>query len=315
MAIDVTGLTYCGKEFGEIFSRDMLSLDVRSLGITYMDNVKGKQKIYTGEISDLFQPYDCTFSPKGGVSLAESYIEPVALKAQLEACYDELWPTYLVEEMEISLKGGLPRTFEEFFFQKYRQKAAKEYMEILFQGDTDYTGQTKSYLSVTDGVEKILTDATGATHITGAAITVDNVLAQVEAVIMAGMDAAAAGEYTTDGYKVLLNPADYNILKVALGKLCCGNSTSDRFSNYGKTADGGIQVYGYDVRPAYVKKNTIIFGNMAAIVLGYDSFDSNLEWDFIDMRKTLGTNSFRINALTNIAVAVVWPESFTISKP
>lgn len=44
--IDLTGLTYCGKEAQEIFSKDIYDIDLRQYGITFMDGVKGKMKIY-----------------------------------------------------------------------------------------------------------------------------------------------------------------------------------------------------------------------------------------------------------------------------
>jgi len=312
--IDVQNITYAGKELQEILSRDLFSLPLRDAGVTYMDGVKGKVKIYTGEIGDVWQEYSCPFTPQGAASLAESYIEPVAIKSNLENCYDTFWNTFLVDQTSISLNGGIPQTFADWFFGKYRQKMAKEYQEIFWQGDTAWTGTAKAYLAVTDGVEKKLAQATGATHITGAAVTVDNVLSQVEAVIMAGINAAAAGEYVTDNFKVLMNYQDYQLLKMALGKLCCGNSTTDRFSNYAKEGDK-IYVLGYEVVATLISKNTIIFGDTRNLVLGFDTFDSHLEWKLIDMRETTGDNMFRIIALSNIAVGVVFPEGFVVSKP
>ena len=50
--IDLSNITYCGKEAQEIFSKDIYDIDLRQYGITFMDGVKGKQKIYTGEITN-----------------------------------------------------------------------------------------------------------------------------------------------------------------------------------------------------------------------------------------------------------------------
>ena len=95
--INVDNLTYSGKEGQEIFSKSIMDLDLRSYGLSYMDNLKGKQKIYSGDVDDVWQPYTCSFTPEGKVSLAESYIEPAAIKVNLEECYDKFWNTYLVE--------------------------------------------------------------------------------------------------------------------------------------------------------------------------------------------------------------------------
>lgn len=311
--IDVENISYCGKEYQDILSRDLYSLDLRNYGVTLMDGVKGKTKIYSGQIGDVFQLYSCPFTPKGEASLAESFIEPVALKSNLENCYDVWWNTFLVEQTEISLNGGIPQTFGEWFFAKYREKMQREYEEIFWAADTDYSGNTKEYLKVTDGVEKQLEDNSGVTKIDGAAFTVDNILAQVEAVVMRGIEKAAEDEVDTVNYKILMNVNDVRLLKMALGKLCCGNSTSDRFSNYAKEGER-VFIFGFEVIPTMQSRNGIIFGDPRNLVLGFDTWDSHATWKLIDMRETTGDNVFRIIAITNIAVGIVFPEGFVYSR-
>lgn len=310
--IDLSNLTYCGKEAQEIFSKDIYDIDLRQYGITFMDGVKGKMKMYSGEIGDVWQSYTCPFTPKGEASLAEAFIEPAAIKVNQENCYDVFWNTFLVEQTEISLRGGIPQTFGEWYFAKLRQKMAKEYQEIFWQGDTTYTGATKAYLKVTDGIEKIISDNEDVETISGAAITVDNVLAQVEAVVMKGLEVASTNEVDTEGYKIFMNHNDVRLLEVALGKLCCGNSTTDRFSNYGRE-NGRIYIMGFEVVPTMQRKNFILFGPARNLVLGYDTFDSHLEYKLIDMRNTTGDNMFRVLAISNIAVGVIMPELFVAS--
>lgn len=311
--IDVENISYCGKEYQDILSRDLYSLDLRNYGVTLMDGVKGKTKIYSGQIGDVFQLYSCPFTPKGEASLAESFIEPVALKSNLENCYDVWWNTFLVEQTEISLNGGIPQTFGEWFFAKYREKMQREYEEIFWAADTDYSGNTKEYLKVTDGVEKQLEDNSGVTKINGAAFTVDNILAQVEAVVMRGIEKAAEDEVDTVNYKILMNVNDVRLLKMALGKLCCGNSTNDRFSNYAKEGDR-VFIFGFEVIPTMQSRNGIIFGDPRNLVLGFDTWDSHATWKLIDMRETTGDNVFRIIAITNIAIGIVFPEGFVYSR-
>ena len=311
--IDVENITYCGKEYQDILSRDLYSLDLRNYGVTLIDGVKGKTKIYSGEIGDVFQLYSCPFTPKGEASLAESYIEPVALKSNMENCYDTFWNTFLVDQTSISLNGGIPQTFADWFFAKYREKMQREYEEIFWKGDEDYSGTSKVYLKATDGVEKQLEDNSGVTKINGAAFTVDNILAQVEAAINSGLAVAASAEVDTVNYKILMNVNDVRLLKMALGKLCCGNSTNDRFSNYAKEGDR-VFIYGFEVIPTMQSRNSIIFGDPRNLVLGFDTYDSHLSWKLIDMRETTGDNMFRIIAITNIAVGIVFPEGFVYSR-
>lgn len=308
--IDLENITYSGKEIQDIFSKDIYDIDLRQYGVTFMDGVKGKTKIYTGEIGDAWQVYTCGFTPEGNVSLAEAFIEPVEIKVNLENCYDVFWNTFLVDQTSITLNGGIPQTFADWFFVKLRQKMVKEYQEIAWQGDK---GASKDYLKVTDGWQKMLNDDAKVTKINGSKVTVDNVVAQVEAVIMQGLEKAAEADVPTDNYKIFMNYADVKVLEVALGKLCCGNSKDAIFGNYSKNG-GSINVMGYEVVPTMQGRNTVIFGPANNLVLGFDTFNSHMEYKFIDMRNTTGDNAFRVLAISNIAVGIVLPELFVYSR-
>lgn len=307
--INVSGLTYSGKEAQEIFSKDIYDIDLRQYGITFMDGVKGKVKLYNGEIGDAWQVYTCPFTPAGAASLAESFIEPAAIKVNQENCYDTFWNTFLVDQTEISLRGGIPQTFGDWYFGKLRQKMAKEYQEIFWQGDKTRTASTKTYLKVTDGIEKKMAALKSDNKYTVTAFTVANIIEQVEAIILKGIDVANKAEVDTEGYKVFMNHADVRVLEIALGKLCCGNSMNDRFANYGRE-NGRIFVMGYEIVPSMIGKNKVVFGPARNLVLGYDTFDSHLEYKLIDMRETTGDNMFRVLAISNIAVGVIMPELF-----
>ena len=310
--IDLTGLTYCGKEAQEIFSKDIYDIDLRQYGITFMDGVKGKMKIYTGEIGDAWQLYTCPFTPAGAASLAEAFIEPAAIKVNQENCYDTFWNTFLVDQTEISLRGGIPQTFGDWYFGKLRQKMAKEYQEIFWNGDTAHTASTKVYLKTVDGVEKKLSALPSGNKLTLTAFTVANFLEQVEAAIEKSLAVADAQEVSAEDYKVFMNHADVRVLEVALGKICCPNKESI-FSNYARE-NGRIYIMGFEVIPTMQSKNTIIVGPAKNLVLGYDTFDSHIEYKLIDMRETTGDNMFRVLAISNIAVGIIMPELFVFGK-
>ena len=311
--IDLTGLTYCGKEAQDILSKDIYDIDLRQYGITFMDGVKGKMKLYTGEIGDAWQLYTCSFTPAGAASLAEAYIEPAAIKVNQENCYDTFWNTFLVDQTEISLRGGIPQTFGDWYFTKLRAKMVKEYQEIFWGGDTARTATTKVYLKAADGVEKQLHENTGVTKVSGASFTVDNAISQVEALIMKGIEVAANAEVDTEGYKVFMNHADLRVLEVALGKQCSCNTTSNVFNNYARE-NGRIFVMGYEIVPSMISKGKMIFGPARNLVLGYDTFDSHIEYKLIDLRNSTGDNMFRVLAISNIAVGIIMPELFVLSE-
>ena len=311
--IDLSNLTYCGKEAQEIFSKDIYDIDLRQYGITFMDGVKGKMKIYTGEIGDAWQLYTCPFTPAGSASLAEAFIEPAAIKVNQENCYDTFWNTFLVDQTEISLRGGIPQTFGEWYFGKLRQKMSKEYQEIFWKGDTARTASTQTYLKAVDGIEKKLGALGTGNTLTVASFTVANILAQVEAAIEKALAVADAAEVSAEDYKIFMNHADVRTLEVALGKLCCDVQTNRVFSNYARE-NGRIYIMGFEVIPTMQTKNTIIVGPAKNLVLGYDTFDSHIEYKLIDMRETTGDNMFRVLAISNIAVGIIMPELFVYGK-
>lgn len=306
-------INYCGKEAQEIFSKDIYALDLRGYGITLMDGIKGKQKIYSGDMGDVWQAYTCSFTPEGEVTLSEDFIEPVAIKVNQEECYDVFWNTWLVEQTSITLDGGIPRTFDEWYFDRLRTKMAKEYQEIFWQGNTGYEGSTKEYLKITNGIEMHL-EGSDAEKITGSVFTVDNIISQVEATVMAGLEKAAENEASTDEYKLFLNKNDVRLLMIALGKDCSCNLTNSTFKNYAMAGDR-IIVMGFEVIPTEQTRSTVIFGPARNLVLGFDTFDSHLEYRVIDMKETTGDNMFRVIAISNIAVGIIYPELFVYSRP
>ena len=310
--VNVASLTYCGKEAQEIFSKSVYNLPLAGYGITLMDNVKGKQKIYSGETGDMWQAYTCPFSPSGSATLAESFIEPVRIKINLESCYDDWDSSYLVEQTRITMDGGIPQTFSDWFFNtQLLPKMEKEYQEIFWRGDTEDTGP-HAYLKVIDGIEKQIKESDATLIEAAGAITVDNVISQVEAVVMKALEIAATEEVDTENYKIMMNYADLKLLEVALGKETAGNLTVSVFKNYSKNGDT-INVMGFDVVPTMQSRGTILMGPVKNLVLGFDTFDSHTEYRLIDMRETTGDNSFRVLALSNIAVGIVLPELFVYS--
>lgn len=312
--INVASLNYCGKEAQEIFSKQVYNLDMGTYGITFMDNVKGKQKIYTGEVGDVWQAYTCPFSAKGSATLAEAFIEPKRIKVNLENCYDEFDNTYLVEQTKITLDGGIPQTFSDWFFnQKLLPTMDKEYQQMFWAGDTDYVG-AHEFLKTLDGIQKQIKESDAEQITAASAITVDNVMSQVEAVVMKALEVAATNEVPTDDYKIFMNYADVKLLEVALGKETAGNLTVSIFKNYSKGTNGRINVMGFDVLPTMQSRSTIIMGPAKNLVLGYDTFDSHLQYRLIDMRESTGDNTFRVIALSNIAAGIVLPELFVYSS-
>ena len=301
---DLGNITYVGKEAQEIFVKDLYESNLKGYGIRYMSGVKGKTQLMSGEVGDLFQAYSCPFTPSGEVTLSEQFIEPVAIKVNLEECYDAFWNSFLVEQTEISLNGGIPSTFYDWFFNNVlAKKLRKEYEEIFFNGEKGKGG----YLGLADGIVKKVNDAENSVKVSGAALTSANILGIVGEVAEAinGLDAEV------ENYKIFINYMDYRKLMTALGNE--SPLTTAVWANFAKQGEK-VFAYGYEIVPCRIEKNTILASHPMNLVLGYDVENGDIQYKIVDMRESTLENMFRVGVVTNIAVGVVYPELCVIAK-
>ena len=307
--IDPSNISYTGKAATEIFVKSLYESNLKGYGLRYMPNVKGKQQIMGGEVSDLFQAYSCDFTPYGEARLSEEFIEPTAIKVNLEECYDAFWDSYLVEQTEISLNGGIPADFYDWFFNNVLIKELKkEYEELFWNGDKTYTGNTKTYLKLTDGIVKKVSDASASVKLNGAVVTVNNVMSLVGDVAMA-IDEIDAD---VEGFKIFMNYIDYRKLITALGAQ--SPTTIQVWANFTKSGDK-IYAYGYEVVPSRIDKNVILASDPKNLILGYDAENSETAYKIVDMRESTLQNMFRVGVITNMAVGIIYPDLACISKP
>lgn len=299
-------IAYKGKEANEIMSKPIYESDLYSYGVTYRPGVKGKEQLVVGEVSDLFQTYTCAFSPSGEVSLAEQWIEPFTMKINLQECYDKYWPSFMAEETRRAYVGetNIPRTFFQWFFDDMLVKEMKkEYEEIFWNGDKTKSG----ILALGDGVVKKVVESGKAKTVTGATLTVDNILAQVSAV-------AAKADVNVDDadYKIFINKGQMKILKTALGN----EKIRDNYvwSNFTKEGEK-VYAYGFEVVPCRIAKDTILLAPNKNLILGYDLESDQTSFQILDLSQVTGDNEFRVIAMCNMAVGVVYPELCCISKP
>ena len=307
--VQVNNLTYEGEYAKEIFVKNLYESKLKQMGITYMPGVKGKQQLVSGEVSDLFQKFTCPFEASGSATLAEKWIEGVPMKVNLEQCYDSFWPTFMAAQTEVSLNGGIPQSFFEWFFNDMLIKElGKEYEQIFWNGDK--TSGATDTLKIADGLVKQLNADPKVNKINGSVLTVDNIVSQVEAVALKGIEAAADTDMTD--YKLFMNVNDVRLLNVALAKEAILNTQV--WANFGREGDK-IYAYGFEVVPCMIAKNNIVLSPAKNLVLGYDIADSEVSYKIIDMRQTTLDNTFRVGVITNIAIGYVYPELIVVSKP
>lgn len=307
--VDVTNLTYEGEYAKEIFIKNLYESKLKNFGITYMPGVKGKQQLVSGDVSDLFQKFTCPFSASGEAELTEKWIEGVPMKVNLEQCYDSFWSTFLAAQTEVSLNGGVPQAFFDWFFNGVLvPELSREYEQIFWNGDK--AADATDTLKIADGIVKQLNADTKVNKVTGAVLTVDNILAQVEAVALKAMDAASETEM--EDYKLFMNVNDFRLLKVALSKeAILGDQV---WANFGRDGEK-IYAFGFEVVPCLIAKNAMVLAPAKNLVLGYDIADSEISYKMIDMRQTTLDNTFRVGVITNIAIGYVYPELIVVSEP
>lgn len=302
---ELGNINYCGKEAQEIFVKDLYESDLKGYGIRYMSGVKGKTQIMSGQVGDLFQAYSCPFTPSGEVTLSEQWIEPSAIKVNLEECYDAFWNSFLVEQTEISLNGGIPSTFYDWFFNNVlAKKLRKEYEEIFFNGAKDKSG----YLGLADGIVKKVNDAENSVKVAGSILTTANILGKIGEVA----EAISNLDAEVEDYKIFINYMDYRKLMTALGNE--SPLTTAVWANFAKQGEK-VFAFGYEVVPCRIEKNTILASHPMNLVLGYDVENGDIQYKIVDMRESTLENMFRVGVITNIAVGVVYPELCVIAKP
>ena len=307
--VDVQNLTYDGEYAKEIFVKNLYESKLKNYGITYMPGVKSKQQLVSGDVSDLFQKFTCPFSPSGDVELSEKWIEGIPMKVNLEQCYDAFWPTFMAAQTEVSLNGGVPQAFFEWFFNGVLvPELGKEYEQIFWNGDKA-NGATDT-LKIADGLVKQLNADAKVNKVTGAVLTVDNILAQIEAAALKAVE--AAGDTDMTDYKLFINVNDARLLNVALAKEAILNTQV--WANFGREGDK-VYAYGFEVVPCMIAKNTFVIAPAKNLVLGYDIADSEVSYKMIDMRQTTLDNTFRVGVITNIGIGYVYPELIVVSKP
>lgn len=300
-------IAYKGKEANEIMAKPIYESDLYSYGITYRPGVKGREQLIVGEVSELFQTYTCAFSPNGEVNLSEQWIEPFTMKINLQECYDAFWPSFMAEETRRAYVGenNIPRTFFEWFFNDMLIKQMKrEYEEIFWNGDTE---KGAGILALGNGAVKQIVDGGKAKTVAGAVLTVDNILDQITAV-------AALADINVDDaeYKIYINKGQMKVLKTALGnEKIFNNYVWNNFTKEGEK----VYAYGYEVVPCRIAKDTILLAPNKNLILGYDLESDQTAFQILDLSQVTGDNEFRVIAMCNMAVGVVYPELMVISKP
>jgi len=306
-------INYCGKEATEIWSQQLAVLPLlEQRAINIMLNVKGKEKVYTGEVETYFRQYQCLFGNTTEASLAENYIIPEKIDLGFEFCMDEFRNTFLNEGIlqSVGRSTNVPN-FSDWFLNKVLEGARIGYEKLFWQGDT---ASSDKKLNALDGIEKKLKADTNVINITGSTITTQNVIAQVEAAVMQAIDAAATKEVSIDTHKVFMNKNDVKYLEIALGNRLYQDLNSEglQFKNWGRNGNY-FTVYGFQVMPTEQSRSTIIVAPEKCLTLGCDVFDAHTQIKVVDMMDTNLDDVVRGRIITNLGTAILFPELIAYS--
>lgn len=302
--IDKSGLTMSPAEAEGIFVKKLYASDLHNTGIRFMPGLKQETKLHTGKVNSLYSAYTCDFVPQAdAVLLEETSIKPEKLSVSLEECYDEFRSTWMVAQTEASLNGGIPKDFYTYFFEDVMLKELdKEYEEIFWNADKE---AGEGYLATANGILKQVKDNEHAVKVEGSALTVANILGEVEKVATKVMD---LDNIDTTNYKIFMNYQDFRKLVTALGKASAdGVKNIDTWSNYTRSGEK-VYAFGFEVVPCRIEKGYMIASDPSNLVLGFD-VENNTEFKIIDMRETTGSDSFRVRIITSIAAGIVYPET------
>lgn len=306
-------INYCGKEASKIWSQQLAVLPLlEQRAVNIMLNVKGKEKVYTGEVSTYFRQYQCLFGNTTEASLAENYIIPEKIDLGFEFCMDEFRNTFLNEGIlqSVGRSSNVPE-FSDWFLNKVLEGARIGYEKLFWQGNTT---SSDVKLNALDGIEKKLNADNNVIKIKGATITTANVIAQVEAAVMKAIDAAAAKEVGLDTHKVFMNKNDVKYLEIALGNRLYQDLNSEglMFKNWGKSGEY-FTVYGFQVLPTEQSRSSIIVAPEKSITLGTDVFDAHTQIKVIDLIDTTLDDVIRGRIITNQGNAILFPELIAYS--
>lgn len=303
-SIKVDNITVIGQQANEIFTEDLFSIDiVAQNAINVMPNVRGKQQLLAGKVKAWFEKYTCEWKNTTEATMSEKWIETEVIDLGGQFCYGEFFQTWLSESMNATINHGTNiEPFTDWLFKELRKEMARAYQRLFWRGDTASSDKT---LKAVDGIEKKLTESDDVTKITGSAFTVENVLAQVEAAVLKGIELANAAEIDTEDFKVYLNYADVKLLRMALGKLCCEVQDNRIFNNY-TLENGRVSIYGFPVFETMQTPSTVIVAPEKALHLATDIFDAHTTYKVIDMRESTLDDICRWRAIASLGTGILF---------
>ena len=290
--------TYAGDALKEYILKALIGGEtLGTRGVKVDTNVKLKRTIKKLASSGIVQAGSCEFSSTDGMSISEGVLEPVKLKVNESICFDEFDELWDSADMAAGQHAqNVPQSVIDAITDEFVGQFAKEVEEMIWQGDTDLSGGTKSLF---DGYLKQLDGS--AIEVSGTTLTTSNILTEMNKVYSAlpagvrkkGKDALVwfMGYDTAALYEMNLQAQGINT-----------------------SADGGVmKAYNIEIVPVGgLTGDKIVLGERANFYVGTDLESDFNELKIIDMRDTTGDDSVRFIMKAKLDVAIAYPSEVVL---
>ena len=181
MATETTvNSSYAGTVAGEIIGNAFKEADTIQRGlVTVLPNIPVKQVIRKIDYGNGRTDYSCGFTPAGSVTLDEVILEPKKIKNEAELCKEDFRNVWDTASMGFSAHNdNMPKDEESALLVEILADTAQATDANIWTGDAENDGEFDGFIPA------FLADAT-VIDVTAVAVTKDNVISKIEAVMTA----------------------------------------------------------------------------------------------------------------------------------
>ena len=288
--------SYAGEFAGKYVSAMLLSGNTIANGlIEVKPNIKFKEVLKRLEIDSIVANATCDFSDTSTVTLTERIIEPKSLQVNLELCKTPFRSDWEAISMGYSAFDNLPSTFSDYFIGQLSAKIAQKTENDIWGGVAG--------AGAFDGITTLLAaDAahTGATKITGEAITSANVVAQLTSVLEVIPEQLLQDD---DLYIYVANNV-YRSYKLSLGGFGANGTGAAGVNAQGQNQDVNVTMFaGIKIVPVNgLPSNKMIATVKSNLFFGTGLLSDQNEIKVLDMADLDGSQNVRFIARYTAAV-------------
>ena len=227
--------TYSGEASSDYIAASLLSGNTIANGlIEVKPNIKFKEVLRLIALDGITANASCDFSDTSTVSLTERIIEPKQLQVNLEVCSHPFRSDWDAVSMGYSSHDTVPKNFSDYFIGLMAAKVSQKTEQDIWSG----TAGAGSF----DGFTTLLAaDAghTGATKITGEAVTPANVVTNLGLIV----DAIPATLYGNDDLFIYVSQNIFRAYKRSLGGFQANGQGANGYMAQGNNQDIDVQFF------------------------------------------------------------------------